>query len=336
MRKQREINIDFIKIMACFGVVALHTINGSLGVVNMIITLLATMCIPLFFMVNGYLMFKKDDITYSYVFHRIGKIITVCFAWEFLHAVAYFLYYRKWRNFLLSFILDFIQEGLFFHFWFMGALIIINLLLPSLRKLEKKNLQKYALLTLFLGFIGVGMEFVSLILKEQIQLNIIQTFRLWTWLFYFMVGGLISVKYDLIVRDMRSGINKKIILLWGLGVVLSIIWQWEIGNKIFGGIMIEEFYSSFFIVVAVIMTFILMIQIRFPLSSHHIISRISSTIMGIYIVHPFVLAVIKKFVPNVEKYAYINILYWIVTVIISCSMTWIINKIPVLKELIKI
>lgn len=335
--ENREINIDLIKIMACCGVVALHTVDENLGIINRVIVLLSTMAIPLFFVVNGYLMFKKENITYSYVFQKIRKILIVCFAWECLHALAYFLYYHERRNFISSFILDFFQKGLFFHFWFFGVLILINLLLPLLRKLERKNVPKYVLLTMLFGLIGMGIEVVSLIMKEQILLNVIQTFRMWTWLFYFLIGGLISVKRDSIIRNMRCRNGKKLILVWLCAVTLSSIWQWEIGNKIFGGLKIEAFYGSVFVVVAVILTFALgVVLMEIPSSGHQKIVGISGKIMGIYIIHPFILAVIKKYIPVVEESAYINVFWWIITVIMSYMIVWGINKIPVLKELIKI
>lgn len=48
--KQRIYGIDLLKVMACIGVVSLHTVNGSLGMVNRIVTLVCSLSIPIFFM----------------------------------------------------------------------------------------------------------------------------------------------------------------------------------------------------------------------------------------------------------------------------------------------
>lgn len=56
---KREYGIDIIKIIACSFVVAIHTVNGQLGVINRIIQMCTVLAIPLFFTVNGYLLLKK-------------------------------------------------------------------------------------------------------------------------------------------------------------------------------------------------------------------------------------------------------------------------------------
>lgn len=65
--KQRIYGIDLLKVMACIGVVSLHTVNGSLGMVNRIVTLVCSLSIPIFFMCSGYVAFLKENISYKYV-----------------------------------------------------------------------------------------------------------------------------------------------------------------------------------------------------------------------------------------------------------------------------
>ena len=66
MRKYRNINLDLLKVLACVGVVLLHTTMGGFketGSWNFSTYLyyLGTYSIPLFFMVNGYLLLGKRD-----------------------------------------------------------------------------------------------------------------------------------------------------------------------------------------------------------------------------------------------------------------------------------
>ena len=58
--KQRIYGIDLLKVMACIGVVSLHTVNGSLGMVNRIVTLVCSLSIPIFFMCSGYVFLGND------------------------------------------------------------------------------------------------------------------------------------------------------------------------------------------------------------------------------------------------------------------------------------
>ncbi len=66
MRKYRNINLDLLKVLACVGVVLLHTTMDGFketGSWNLLTYLyyLGTYSIPLFFMVNGYLLLGKRD-----------------------------------------------------------------------------------------------------------------------------------------------------------------------------------------------------------------------------------------------------------------------------------
>ena len=66
MRKVRNINLDLLKVLACVGVVLLHTTMGGFkdtGSWNLLAYLyyLGTYSIPLFFMVNGYLLLGKRN-----------------------------------------------------------------------------------------------------------------------------------------------------------------------------------------------------------------------------------------------------------------------------------
>ena len=95
MKIERNLNIDLLRIFACFGVVAIHTLNGSLHLSNNLILLTTNTCIPLFFLMSGYLMFQKENISYTYVAKKVIRILGVCFIWELLYLVAVFCILMK-------------------------------------------------------------------------------------------------------------------------------------------------------------------------------------------------------------------------------------------------
>ena len=100
------------------------------------------------------------------------------------------------RNFIKSFFLDFLQKGLFFHFWFFGSLIILYFLLPILRRMEQKTPRLYIGILAFLGGACICIDGISMVAGRQVSLSIIQTFRLWQWLFYYMMEFVILKSYD--------------------------------------------------------------------------------------------------------------------------------------------
>lgn len=100
MRSERVIGVDFIKVIACCLVVALHTVNVNFSIINFIIISLSVVAIPNFIMVNGYLMFQKAEITYGYIRNKIFRILIVCFSWEVLHAILFIrLFLQYYKNF---------------------------------------------------------------------------------------------------------------------------------------------------------------------------------------------------------------------------------------------
>ena len=89
MRKYRNINLDLLKVLACVGVVLLHTTMGGFketGSWNLLTYLyyLGTYSIPLFFMVNGYLLLGKREITYSYILQKVKWILITVSSWTFI------------------------------------------------------------------------------------------------------------------------------------------------------------------------------------------------------------------------------------------------------------
>ncbi len=331
----RELGIDLIKLMACCLVVANHTIDMSKGVLNCGLMELTVLSIPLFFMVNGYLMFKKQEIGWRYALHKVWRILVVCFLWEFLHAVAYFVYYREMRNFLSSFVLDFFQQGLFFHFWFMGALIFLYLLLPFLHRLFRTNRPGFYGLFGLLGLVCIAVDVVMIASDHRFVLDIPQNLRLWYWLFYFLGGGVVMTN-----KERLRGLAQRHRGLWIGGVVLVLIillaWEGLVGSLVSDPFNVEAFYGALPVMAATGGVFLALSQRR-PARQSRGLVLLTGTSMGIYIVHPFLLAALKKYIPVfVEGGAVANLGFWVVTLLISGIAAWIIGRIPWIKTLVKL
>lgn len=84
MRK-REYGLDLLKVFACLGVVAIHTLNINKGPVNMVIARLSVMAIPLFVMISGYLMMSRPSLDYRYALKKC------CGSWSFVSAGSFFM-----------------------------------------------------------------------------------------------------------------------------------------------------------------------------------------------------------------------------------------------------
>ena len=166
MKKIRNINLDFLKIMACIGVVLLHTTISGFKETrswNYLTYLyyLGTYSIPLFFMVNGYLLLGRNKISYSYILQKVKWIFITVSIWSLI----IWIYKRDFSENPIRIILDsLIQKGYFFQFWFFGALIIIYLCLPILKKFLN-SINRYLLILTLLVIIGLMFELTNYLLQ---------------------------------------------------------------------------------------------------------------------------------------------------------------------------
>ena len=156
---RRNLNIDLIKILACFFVVALHTQrNYQLELIhNPILYYISRCAVPLFLMVNGYLLLKKERIDYKYVFHKIKNILIVILFWTFAYCILDTIRKEEITNIFDIFVGTFTQDGALAHLWFFWTLIIIYITLPILYKLkvfdDKNKFKKVIILMLVISVI---------------------------------------------------------------------------------------------------------------------------------------------------------------------------------------
>ena len=330
---ERNGNIDFLRTFACFGVVAVHTINGSLHIINNMISLLTNICIPLFFLMSGYLMFQKEHISYNYVLKKCVRMLITCFLWELLYSIAAFLYYHEFRNFIYSFLMDFVQKGLFFHFWFFGSLILLYLLAPVIRKLEKKSSALFMALVVGLITVCVVIDILQMAFRTKFVSVVPQSLRLWLWVAYFSLGGLFATKKKIVECFCKK--HKWTIALTSMVIVWG--WLFLAGKYIWGAVYMDEYYyGALPIIVATCGIFGSGMYFRIPNWLNKGIKMVTPCTMGIYIIHPFVLSIFVKFVPSVTEQWLLNIVFWFL-VILSCSIgVAIMNRIPLIKELNKL
>lgn len=116
MQKNRNISLDLLKVLACIGVILLHTTMGGFketGSWNLLAYLyyLGTYSIPLFFMVNGYLLLGKREITYPYILQKVKWILITVSLWN----IIVWLFKRDFAvNPIKKIVGSLLQKGYFF------------------------------------------------------------------------------------------------------------------------------------------------------------------------------------------------------------------------------
>lgn len=189
MTKHRNLSIDLIKIVALLGVICLHTeIKFYENPLAQCLYMTAVVSIPLFFMVSGFLLYGKDTVGFGYSARKICGIL------RFVLVVTSFFWLvsgaRHGEPYLRYAIGGFLQEGPFFVFWYLGAMMMLYALFPILQRIYNGYPRAFVTLMVTLGVLANAI-FVANFFGIHIENSIIQTFRLWNWLFYFNLGGIV-------------------------------------------------------------------------------------------------------------------------------------------------
>ena len=328
----RNLGLDLLKIFSCIGVVALHSTMPGFTLeqynVSAYLYYLGTYAIPLFFMINGYFLLNKKELTYSYVFSKIAGILTVVSAWNIL----IWLVRRDFNvNPLRKIIGSLVQKGYFYQFWFFGSLIIIYLTLPIIKKVLEKD-YSYSVVLLFLMVIGVVIEIINtFILHKPIQQYVPQTFRLWTWFFYYILGGYLG---KINIQEIK--LTKFIIVSFSIIFMISPILLFYLSKNVYHNIFAEYFYDAMIVKIVSIGLFILFVKIEkhIVLKNNELIVMVSSLTMGVYIVHTFILAQVVKYIDT--NVGYNTTIILIITLSISFFISRIIWSIKYFRILLKI
>ena len=236
----RNLGLDLLKILSCIGVVVLHSTKPGFNLehynISAYLYYLGTYAIPLFFMLNGYFLLNKKKLPYSYIFNKIGGILSIVFVWNMLIWVIK----RDFNvNPLRKIIGSLVQKGYFYQFWFFGSLIIIYLTLPIIKKVLEKD-YSYAVVLLFLMVIGIVIEIINtFILHKPIQQYVPQTFRLWTWFFYYILGGYLGK-----INIQKIKLTKFIMISFSIIFIISPILLFYLAKNVYHNAFAEYFYDS--------------------------------------------------------------------------------------------
>lgn len=357
---KRIIWIDVIKTIAIFFVIMYHSEIYSYNVyaknTNLIIyfrycfrTLYST-CVPLFFFVNGYLLFNKELKLQPHIF-KIIKFIFQTGVWSIItmFVIAFIkgevLGFKEILEGVWSF-----KQGWTNHLWYLGTLVCIYIFFPLLKNVYDNN-KKY-----FLYFVVVCSLFTfgNVLLNEALTFllkvifnvnmniegrnffNIFNPFRgLYSYAFvYFCLGGLVNDFMDKI----RAIPFKKRNICAVIGIMFNCLGLFLVGllysyssntwDTVWGG------YDTIFTLFNVCCIFTLCLNSK---KNNVIIETISQNTLGIYLIHMLFIHMTKQRVMEVPELCNLpfNIIYAIGILIISLIISLLLKKIPIINKIIK-
>lgn len=288
MEKKRNPNIDFLKLLACFAVVALHIFTFSYD--NALISYLhyvAGYAVPVFFMVNGFLILNKPKVDYPYVLKKILHIIIITGLWTFLIFLAYFVLKQEVINPFLLLVKSWIQEGYLWQFWFLGAMMLTYLFAPILHRIVYHFKKGYLVLTIILLMMCLLVQCWIFLTGEAKTESLIQTFHIWVWLFYFVLGGWLQRLLPEFSGRLPYMVH---LVIAGILFVGFPMYQLIIGKSLNSG----TYYTDPVAILCNCMLFTVVMRFECNEKVSSKIIYLSSLGMGCYILHPIFLNVINQ------------------------------------------
>lgn len=159
----RQFFVDLVRVIAIFFVVLGHTSESVTDHWNRIplfdwmsgnvYSSFVRLCIPMFFMISGFLLLGKEEPLWDFFRKRFRRIIIPLVAWS----VIYLLVSQDYSNYTLFNAVKSIAKTIFmgpayYHLWYLYSLIPIYLFIPVLRVFTKGASQTMIWYFIFLCF----------------------------------------------------------------------------------------------------------------------------------------------------------------------------------------
>lgn len=325
---KRDTGIDFLKIIATFAVVGLHTQRDlSTGILfNPILYYISRFAMPVFFMCNGFLIFQKEDFTFEYFKKKILNILKLLASWSIVTMILSLLVdHDSLKQVVINGIKCFLGANIV-PFWFFYTLIAIYFILLFLFKKIKKRIN-IVLLVLFL--IMLIIDVISLIYIFNggyfIQKYVDQRLRLWTWLFYFCLGYKLKTIEN---KLMKPSIGIVILIFIS---AFAVMYQIFLCYNYLGRINSEYCYDNILIVIWSSCVFSVFIRFKYKFSN--LILSISKYSFGIFLLHGYFLHYFK--LTSLVSNGVQSFVLWILLIVICFLISALANNIPYLNRMFK-
>lgn len=308
-------NIDILKSVCAFLVVCIHV--PFPGATGSVITALARIAVPIFFMISGY--YYADIVKKGTQYNQIKKIailtinanlifliwtyISAVFKNESLHSLTTSLFTTK--N-LLKFL--FLNDSPFAeHLWYLSAFLCVLLIVLIADKAKCRKVLYCLIPFLLIGDLLLG-NYSLVIFKFQLPLTIVRNFC-FVGIPYFCLGCLLR-KHHTRLKNISNYVLISAIVFFSA----TTIFEKGVLNSMHIISPREHYLSTTFLAIAL---FIYAIKVPFKGS---FVTNIAALIgkkysTWLYIIHPIIIACLAKIVQCEEIYSWVApIIVYILTV----------------------
>lgn len=170
--RTREIWIDWMRVVACFMVIVVHSTepfylggDGSLiltktdAIWSSFFDSFVRACVPLFIIASSYLQFPLHYSAGEFLRRRAVRILIPFVLWTVVYALVWGEPVENFKNLLMNF--NYAAGHLWFVYMLIGVYMLMPLLSPWAEKVEKKELQVYLGIWLFTTLIPLLRDWLS-------------------------------------------------------------------------------------------------------------------------------------------------------------------------------
>lgn len=345
--REREYNMDYLRIFACFMVIFLHVAAQNWSSVDVtsrewhVFNLYDTAvrsAVPLFVMLSGKLILSKNTEFSVKGFYQknIKKLMVVYVAWSVFYTIDTIGISGLSCSSFSDFIAGVVKSK--FHLWYLPAMISIYLLVPifiCLVRYEKGRYMPYACM-IAAGW-AVGKSLITILFPKS---------ELWEILFhdfsyalsdlslYFLLGYALDKYKEKFVK-----VKKRYLVA---GILYMILYAAKIGemDAIVAGKPKSLLYGHFALPVFLEAVLIFMLFLKLPANiknrkSAGLIAKLSKYTLFVYLIHIFVLEHIKLWfgITTTICSPWISVPFLSIVVFAVCMAgAGIVEKIPVIGK----
>lgn len=320
MMKGRIVFIDYLKALAIFLVIIYH----SQAYEVMVMPAFLSMCVAIFFAVNGYLMLIKRR-SYDYLLRKNLKIIFLIFFWGILRS-AFQTYVLGGEMSPLAVFSSFFafKVGYGNYMWFLVALFILNLVNPLFYTFVNNSSRRDKIIfcILLLGFTS------SFIRTASWKFNPLAHWYHYESLFYYVMGYFV-ISYSSKIKWPWHYCGGVVLVFFLLQVLQNFIFSRPSFNlfKVVDPVFFN--YSSIWVMGETLALLLFFSKLR--LQHNKIIEYIGSHTLGIYLLQDFFCSVTINMMPHRYIYA-----YPLLILVLCVSVLWVFDKSRHLRWLVKL
>lgn len=152
---ERQLNLDFLRIIAAYAVVLLHTVSKKIGSgcmrdILLVYDGLVRWAVPVFVMISGALLLAPEKkVTARGIAKRILRMLTALWFWTAIYCI--------WEVMIKHNDSDYVLQTLitgYWHMWFIHMIVGLYILLPILRVLAENNkmVRYYLIIAILFAF----------------------------------------------------------------------------------------------------------------------------------------------------------------------------------------